>query len=102
MRVRRAPTERGKGVQYFINVEFVEFYERWDFMGRLGGVVLDALLYRERFKKPTGYVQRIRWRDILRGSAMNIPRAPSSLERAPCPSKDKCFNTVIWCSCRTW
>jgi hypothetical protein len=61
MRVRRGPTERGKGVQYFIDFELVEFYKRWNFTGRLGRVVLDALLYREGFEKPTGYIQRIRW-----------------------------------------
>ena len=61
MRVRRGPTERGKGVQYIINVEFVKFNERWNFTGRLRRVELDALLYREGFEKPTGYIQRIRW-----------------------------------------
>ena len=64
MSVRRGPTERGKGVQYFIDVEFVEFYECWNFTGRLGRVVLDTLLYREGFEKPTGYISRIREGEI--------------------------------------
>ncbi len=54
MRVRYGRTKGGKWVEYFIDVEFVEFYERWNFTGRFGRVVLDALLYREGFEKPTG------------------------------------------------
>ena len=50
MSVTRRPTERGKRFQYFIDLEIVEFYKRWNFTGRLGRVVLDALLYREGFE----------------------------------------------------
>ena len=55
MRFRCGLTEGGKGVQYFINVEFVEIYESLNLIGRLGRVVLDTLLYREGFEKPTSY-----------------------------------------------
>jgi hypothetical protein len=55
MRVRCGPTEGGKGVQYFIDIELVEIYESLNLIGRLGRVVLDALLYREGFEKSTGY-----------------------------------------------
>ena len=96
MRATHRHTERGKRVPYFINLEIVKLYERWNFTGRLGRVVLNALLYREGFEKPTSYISRIRNGGISYGGTMNIPRALSSLERAPYPSKDKRLNTVTW------
>jgi hypothetical protein len=82
MRVRCGHTERGKGVQYFIDVEFVEFYERWNFTRRLRRVVLDTLLYREGFEKPASYVQRIRWEiSYTVGPRTYLVHPPASNER---------------------
>lgn len=53
---RCGPTEGSKRVQYFIDLEFVELYKGWDLIGRVGRVVLDALLYREGFEQPTSYI----------------------------------------------
>ena len=41
--------------------------------------------------------------EISYPEAMNLPRVPSSLERAPCPSKDNTsLNMIMWCHCRAW